>query len=133
MLIGNLGADPEIRATRNGDRVASISLATSETWKDKAGAKQERTEWHRLQVWGKLVDVVEKYLSKGDRIFVRGSIRYGKYEDNEGVTRHTTDIKVFELKMLGSPSGGSSKAAPSRSLDEDFSNDSLAGEDDLPF
>jgi single-strand DNA-binding protein len=108
-LIGNLGADPEVRTTGAGTRVAQFSLATSRSWKDAEGAPQERTEWHRVVVWGPKVEVVEQYLKKGDRAFVEGEIQYRSYEDGEGVTRYVTEINARELLLLG---GGREEAAP---------------------
>jgi single-strand DNA-binding protein len=110
-LIGNLGQDPEIRSTTGGNRVATFSLATSRSWNDQAGAKQEKTEWHKCVVWNskssQLADIVEKYVHKGDKIYVEGRIEYRQWQDKDGQTRYTTEINVRELLMLGSPRGGS--------------------------
>jgi len=104
MLIGNLGADPEVRSTSNGSRVATLSLATSRQWTTQAGEKQEKTEWHRCVVWNAkgsgLADVVEKYLKKGDRVYVEGRIEYRTWQDKEGQKRYTTEINVRDLVML---------------------------------
>ena len=111
MLIGNLGADPEIRSTSNGSRVANFSLATSRQWNTQAGEKQEKTEWHKCVVWsrrdgqGGLVDVVEKYVKKGDRLYIEGQIEYRTYEDKEGQTRYVTEIRVNDLVMLAGRGG----------------------------
>lgn len=107
VLVGNLGADPEVRTTANGGKVATLSLATSRQWKDKAGEKQERTEWHRVVAWnlgarGTLADFVEKYCHKGDKVYVEGSIEYRSWQDREGNTRYTTEINAKELVLLGS-------------------------------
>jgi single-strand DNA-binding protein len=104
-LIGNLGADPEVRSTSNGNRVAQFSLATSRSWTDGDGAQQERTEWHRVVVWGSRVEVVKQYLHKGDRVYVEGEIQYRSYEDGEGVTRYVTDINAREILLLGGRDG----------------------------
>lgn len=133
ILIGNLGADPEVRVTSGGTRVANFSVATSEKWTSKSGEKQEKTEWHRCVAFDKLAEIIEKYLSKGDRVFIRGKIEYGKYDDKEGVTRYTTDIRVFEMKMLGSPGGAKKTESRNDSSLDNFSDNALAGEDDLPF
>ena len=101
ILIGNLGQDPEIRTTGSGQRVGQFSLATTRTWNDQSGQKQEKTEWHRIVVWGRLVDVVERYVKKGDRLYVEGEIQYRQYEDKEGVTKYTTEINLKEMIMLG--------------------------------
>jgi single-strand DNA-binding protein len=106
ILIGNLGQDPEIRTTGGGQRVAQFSLATTRTWNDQSGQKQEKTEWHRMVAWGRLVDVIERYVKKGDRLYVEGEIQYRQYEDKEGVTKYTTEINVREMIMLGSREGG---------------------------
>ena len=113
MLIGNVGSDPEVRSTGSGARVAKLSLATNRTWSDRnTGQQQEKTEWHRLTFFGRIVDVVEQYVKKGDRLYVEGRIEYSQTE-GEGGTRYWTDIVVGEMVMLGSagagaPSGGSS-------------------------
>ncbi len=101
LLIGNLGADPEVRTTGSGIRVAGFSLATSRNWTDAQGQPQERTEWHRIVAWDKLADIAEQYLHKGDRVYVEGEIQYRSYEDKDGVTRYVTEIRVRELVMLG--------------------------------
>jgi single-strand DNA-binding protein len=110
ILIGNVGSDPEVRSVGNGSRVASFSLATGRQWTDAAGAKQEKTEWHKCVVWnnkaGSLADVVEKYVKKGERVYVEGEIEYRQWQDKEGQTRYTTEIKVRELMLLGGRAGG---------------------------
>lgn len=109
MLIGNLGNDPEVRSTTGGNRVATLSLATSRTWNDAGGSKQEKTEWHRCVVWNskasQLADIVEKYVKKGDKIYVEGRIEYRQWQDKEGQTRYSTEINVRELIMLGGGRG----------------------------
>ena len=100
-LIGNLGNDPESRFLPSGGAVTNITVATSESWKDKqTGQQQEKTEWHRLTVWGKLVDVVERYVTKGDRLYVEGRIEYSESE-SDGQKRYWTNVNVFEMVMLG--------------------------------
>lgn len=110
MLIGNLGSDPEVRSTTGGNRVATFSLATSRSWNDASGAKQEKTEWHRCVVWNtktsQLADIVERYVKKGDKLHVEGRIEYRQWQDKDGQTRYSTEINVRELIMLGSPRGG---------------------------
>ena len=110
-LIGNLGNDPEVRSTTGGNRVATFSLATSRSWNNQAGDKQEKTEWHRCVVWNtkgsQLADIVEKYVKKGDKLYVEGRIEYRQWQDKEGQTRYSTEINVRELIMLGSRSGSS--------------------------
>jgi single-strand DNA-binding protein len=110
-LIGNLGADPEVRSTTGGNRVATFSLATSRSWSGPSGDKQEKTEWHRCVVWNSkastLADIVERYLKKGDKIYVEGRIEYRQWQDKENQTRYTTEINVRELIMLSGKAGGS--------------------------
>ena len=110
MLIGNLGNDPEVRSTPGGNRVATLSLATSRSWVDQSGNRQEKTEWHRCVVWNtkgsQLADIVEKYVKKGDKIYVEGRIEYRQWQDKDNQTRYSTEINVRELIMLGGRGGG---------------------------
>ena len=114
-LIGNLGADPEVRSTANGTKVATLSVATSRQWTTPGGERQEKTEWHRVVLWnnqkGGLADIAEKFLHKGDKVYVEGRIEYRTWEDKEGNTRYTTEINARELLML-SGRGGASDDAP---------------------
>jgi single-strand DNA-binding protein len=109
-LIGNVGNDPEVRTTTGGARVAQVSLATTRTWSGANGDKQEKTEWHRLVLWNtkgaNLADIVERYVKKGDRLYVEGRIEYRQWQDREGQTRYTTEINVREMIMLSPRSGG---------------------------
>lgn len=107
ILVGNLGRDPELKYLASGDAVCNFSIATSETWKDKQGEKQEATEWHRVSFFGKLAEVCGQYLKKGSTVYVEGSIRTRKYTDKDGVEKYATDIKGERMQMLGS------KSAPS--------------------
>ena len=112
-LIGNVGQDPEVRTTANGGKVANFSLATSRTWKNANGDVQEKTEWHRVTVWnrgtkGGVADVVEKYVNKGDKLYVSGSIEYRQWQDKENQTRYATEINASEVILLG----GKSTALP---------------------
>jgi single-strand DNA-binding protein len=161
-LIGNVGQDPEIRSTTNGGRVATFSLATSRTWNGPSGDRQEKTEWHRCVVWNAgrgqgaekgmgLADVVEKYVKKGDKLYVEGPIEYRQWQDKENQTRYTTEIRVRELVMLSSRGGGgdfdgdapparASRPAAARSGAgqpggefEDFPAALQDEDDDLPF
>ena len=113
-LIGNLGNDPEVRSTTGGNRVATFSLATSRSWNDASGSKQEKTEWHRCVVWNtkssQLADIVEKYVKKGDKLYVEGRIEYRQWQDKDGQTRYSTEINVRELMMLGGARGGAGGA-----------------------
>ena len=105
-LIGNVGNDPDIRTTAGGTRLAKISLATNRTFQDRNREQQERTEWHHLTFFGRLVDIVEQYVSKGDRLWVEGRIEYSQRQDEQGGTRYYTDIVVNEMIMLGSGGRG---------------------------
>ncbi len=106
ILIGNLGQDPEIRTIPSGARVAQFSVATTRRWNGRDGQQQEKTEWHRIVVWEKLVDIVERWVKKGDRIYVEGEIEYRQYEDKDGVTKYMTEIRAREIILLGSRDGG---------------------------
>lgn len=113
ILIGHVGKDPEVRFTQSGEAVASLSLATSEKWTGKDGQKQERTEWHRLEVWGKTAQVVRDYVKKGDPLCVEGSIRYEEWVDKDGQKRNTTKIRVNNVQLLGSRrDGGGRQSGP---------------------
>ena len=106
MLIGNLGSDPEIRTIPSGARVAQFSVATNRRWNDKNGQQQEKTEWHRIVAWERLVEVIERFVKKGDRIYVEGEIEYRQYQDKDGVTKYTTEIRAREVVLLGSRGDG---------------------------
>ncbi|GLQ90842.1 single-stranded DNA-binding protein [Dyella flagellata] len=107
ILVGNLGADPEVRYTAGGTAIASLSVATSEQWTDKqSGQKQERTEWHRVKLFGRLAEIAGEYLKKGRQVYVEGSLRTDKYTDKQGVERYSTDIIASDLQMLGGMGGG---------------------------
>ena len=112
ILIGNLGRDPEVRYLPSGDAVANITLATTETWKDKAGEKQEQTEWHRVAMFGKTAEIAGEYLKKGSQVYIEGRLQTRKWTDKEGQERYTTEIRADRMQMLGSRSGGSERMAP---------------------
>ena len=150
MLIGNLGADPEVRSTNNGSRVATISLATSRQWTGQAKEKQEKTEWHRVICWNNkgapLADVAEKYMKKGDRVYVEGRIEYRTWEDREKQTRYVTEVIAREVILLSSRGGGegggelarakaTAKVAPEGKAEslETFPEALDEEDDDLPF
>jgi single-strand DNA-binding protein len=155
-LIGNLGSDPEVRSTTGGNRVATSSLATSRSWNDASGNKQEKTEWHRCVVWNtknsQLADIVEKYVKKGDKLYVEGRIEYRQWQDKDNQTRYSTEINVRELIMLGgargsgggdydaesngqsrSRAGATAKAKAGSDDFEDFPGALADEDDDLPF
>lgn len=134
IIVGNLGNDPEVRATTSGSRVATISVATSESWTDKnTGQKQEKTEWHRVVFFNRLAEIVEQYLTKGSQVYVEGQIRTRKWQDSNGIDKYTTEIVAREMQMLGGKGGNQS--AP----DSDFKPSSPVGapdiqfDDDIPF
>lgn len=117
ILIGNLGADPEVRYMPSGDAVANIRIATSETWKDKnTGEKQERTDWHNVVFFGKLAEIVKQYLHKGSKIYVEGKLRTRKWQGQDGQDRYTTEVVVDingTMQMLdGRPGGGAGSSVP---------------------
>mgnify|MGYP001270652851 FL=1 len=119
IIVGNLGRDPEVRYTANGSAVANVTVATSESWKDKqSGERQERTEWHRVVFFGRLAEIAEEYLKKGSQVYIEGSIRTQKWQDKEsGQDRYTTEIVARDMQMLGSRGGDSSGAS-----DDDYSS-----------
>jgi len=156
MLIGNLGADPELRHTQSNDPVVNLRVATNEVWKDAQGAKQERTEWHRVVAFGKLAEQCNQYLKKGRSIWVMGRIQTREWQDKDGATRYTTEIIAREVRFLGGgggaseggeaaapPAGGAQpwgggggQAAPPKQGGGGFSGPSGAypvGDDDIPF
>ncbi len=113
ILIGNLGRDPEIRTTQNGTKVANLNLATSESWRDKSsGERKEKTEWHRVVIFGNLADIAEKYLKKGAKVYVSGSLQTRKWTDQSGAEKYTTEVVLQgfggELTMLDGKGGGGS-------------------------
>ena len=151
-LIGNLGADPEVRTTANGARVATLSVATSRSWSSGSGERQEKTEWHRVVLWNSkfrpLAETAEKDLKKGDKVYIEGRIEYRSWEDRDGNTRYTTEINVQEMIMLSPRGGGGDEGggAPSRRAAKpaaaaesaaesynDFPEALDEEEDDLPF
>ncbi len=106
ILIGNLGKDPEISYTTSGTAIAKTSLATTEKWKDRDGNQKDQTEWHNLVFWGKSAEIANQYLRKGSKVYVEGRIQYRTWEDNNGVKRNFTDIKVNNFQMLSPRSDG---------------------------
>lgn len=128
-LIGNLGGDPELRYLPSGDAVANLSLATTESWRDKAtGEQREATEWHRLTMFGRLAEIAGQYLKKGSQIYVEGSIQTKKYTDKDGIERYATGVKCTVMKMLGSRGEGQQTSSPAAS--NQTVNDL---DDDIPF
>jgi single-strand DNA-binding protein len=105
ILIGNLGRDPETRYMPDGGAITNISIATTETWKDKAGEKQEKTEWHRIAFFGKLAEIAGEYLKKGSQVYVEGRLQTRKWQDKDGNDKYTTEIVADRMQMLGSRAG----------------------------
>lgn len=139
ILVGNLGKDPETRYMANGDAVTNITVATTETWKDKSGEKQERTEWHRCTFYRKLAEIAAEYLHKGSSVYVEGKLETRKWTDKAGVERYTTEIIASDMKMLG---GKPSSESQPRQQEKQFSGGAATGapkagfsdmEDDIPF
>jgi single-strand DNA-binding protein len=138
MLLGNLGADPELRMTSGGQAVLKMRVATAETYLDRNRVKQERTEWHNVVVWGKRAEALGKFLSKGSRIFVEGGLRTTSYEDKDGNKRYRTEIVAQNIILSGGKSeGGSRPRSDSTSSGGGFSDDDYgdAGQDsdEIPF
>jgi single-strand DNA-binding protein len=129
ILIGNLGKDPETRYMPNGDAVTNITIATTETWKDKNGEKQEKTEWHRVTFYRKLAEIAGEYLKKSAPVYVEGRLETRKWTDKAGVERYTTDVIASDMKMLGKKDGGSSQESrPAGGAPDPFDEDQ-----DIPF
>ena len=145
ILIGNLGADPETRAMPSGTTVANLRVATSESWRDKqTGEQQERTEWHRVALFGRLAEIAGEYLRKGSQVYIEGSLRTRKWQDKQGTERYSTEIVGNELQMLGgragaaagSPAGAAVAAGAAPSYSEDSGGGGSRREefdDDIPF
>ena len=105
ILVGNLGRDPETRYMPDGGAITNISIATTATWKDKSGEKQEQTEWHRVAFFGKLAEIAGEYLKKGSQVYVEGKLRTRKWQDKDGVDKYTTEVLADSMQMLGSRQG----------------------------
>jgi len=144
ILVGNLGNDPDVRYTQSGAAVANVSIATSESWKDKTtGEQQDRTEWHRVVFFGRLAEIVSEYLKKGSQIYVEGRLQTRKWQDKEGIDRYTTEIVANEMQMLGGRGGGgggsqdnygsSAGDPPSEKMESATSGGSNDFDDDIPF
>lgn len=141
MIIGRLGQDPDVRYTQSNTAVANMSIATSERYKDKSGEWKETTEWHRVVAWGRTAEICQEYLKKGSLVYIEGPIQTRQWEDKEGQTRYTTEIKALQMTMLDSKKDNAGQAAAppqgkasepvnsSTDLDEKFDD----FEDDLPF
>ncbi len=141
ILLGNLGKDPEVRVFEGGTKKASFSLATGETFLDKSGQRQERTEWHNVVFWGNIVEVIEKYLKKGSQVYIEGRITTRSYDDKDGQKKYITEIVGQSMTLLGGkPAGGENnnpsyqESSSSKESTESVNTSILAdGSDDLPF
>ena len=131
ILIGNLGADPEVRYTPSGRAVANFRIATTENWTNKEGGKEERTEWHRIVAWGRLGEICGEYLHKGKQVYIEGKLQTRSWEDRDGNKRFTTEIVAQTMQMLG-PAGREGRASTS---DEKYPVEEpvTVPEDDIPF
>ncbi len=130
IIIGNLGADPEVRYTQSGTAVATFNVATKERWKGQDGQMQEQTEWHRIVAWGRLAEICGEYLSKGSKVYVEGRIQTRSWDDRDGNKRYTTEIVAKEMKMLD-PKGAT--ASSGGGYDEEPPPPEPRFGDDVPF
>ncbi len=133
ILIGNLGADPEIRYTQSGAAVANLRLATTETWKNKEGEREELTEWHRVVTFGRLAEICGEYLNKGSKVYIEGRIQTRKWDDRDGNTRYTTEIVAREMKMLSPRGAGDQSQGSGYAEEEPPVPNGPPMEDDVPF
>ena len=139
ILLGHLGADPEVRYTQGGTAVANLRIATNESYNDKtSGERVEKTEWHRVVAWGKLAEIVGQYLKKGRQVYIEGSLQTRQYQDQQGNTRYSTEIKANDLVMLGGRGeGGGGAVEGGVGEDTQFApvggDEAPASDDDLPF
>ncbi|MGE0762060.1 MAG: single-stranded DNA-binding protein [Bdellovibrionales bacterium] len=137
ILVGRLGTDPEVKTVSGGNTVARLSLATSETWNDKNGQKQERTEWHRVVVWGKLAELCGRYLSKGRQVYIEGRIQTRQWEDQQGQKRYTTEVVAQTVQFLGAgqaSAGANQQQHDSELPAQDFGPEpSFDAAEEIPF
>ena len=138
ILIGRLGAEPEVRYTQDGTMVTNFRLATNERWKDKSGEKAERTEWHRIVTFGRLAEICGNYLSKGSLVYIEGRVQTRSWEDKDGVKRYTTEIVALNMQMLEAKGQVTNQETESQFLDQTKSGQISPGsesvpEDDVPF
>jgi len=137
ILVGNLGADPELRYTSSGSPVCELRLATNESWTDKQGQKQERTEWHRIIVWGKTGENCSKYLSKGRQVYIEGRLQTRSWDDKDGNKRYTTEIVANDVQFLSSGGGGGARGGSGGGGQEErppAADPGFGGpDDDIPF
>lgn len=142
ILVGNLGRDPEVRNMANGESVCNFSIATTDSWKDKSGQKQERTEWHNIVMYRRLAEIAGEYLKKGTPVYIEGKLQTRKWQDKDGNDRYTTEIIADQMQMLGGRGdGGGQSSAPRQQQQAPRqapsapapSGDDGSGDDDIPF
>jgi single-strand DNA-binding protein len=140
ILVGNLGRDAELRYTPGGAAVATLNLATTEVWNDKSGQKQEKTEWHRIVLWGKQAESLQEYLTKGKQIYVEGRLQTRQWDDKDGNKRYTTEIKADRITLLGGGGGGGGGRSMDRSSSQSHGGGGMdeppmepITDDDIPF
>lgn len=130
MIVGRLGRDPEVRYTPGGQTVCSFSVATDSKWTNKAGEKQEKTEWHRVKAWAKLAEIVAQYLAKGSQVYVEGRLETSEYTDKQGVKKYSTEVIASDVQFLGSKGDGAGRGSGTP-LGSPGAGESL--EDGVPF
>ena len=132
ILLGNLGRDPEVRFTQGGTPVANFTMATTDRWSDPSGEKKEKTEWHRIVVWGKQAEIAGEYLRKGRPVFIEGSLQTREWTDRDGNKRYTTEVRAQRLQLLGRPDDRGA-AAGGPAADETPEPSGEIADDDIPF
>jgi single-strand DNA-binding protein len=133
ILVGNLGKDPEVRYMPNGDAVCNFSIATTDTWKDKAGAKQSRTEWHNIVMYRKLAEIAGEYLKQGAPVYVEGRLQTRKWQTKEGQDRYSTEIIADQMQMLGGKKDGESVTTQRQDTPSNEQNNGFDDFEDAPF
>jgi single-strand DNA-binding protein len=134
ILVGNLGRDPEVRYTSSGTPVANFTMATTERWNDPtSGERKEKTEWHRVVVWGKQAEIAGEYLRKGRQVYVEGSLQTREWTDREGNKRQTTEIRAQRFQMLGRPGGSDTESTPAEPSTAVADSGGSLEDDDIPF
>lgn len=133
ILIGNLGRDPEVRFTQGGTAVANFTMATTERWSDPSGEKKEKTEWHRIVVWGKQAEIAGEYLRKGRPVYIEGSLQTREWVDRDGNKRYTTEVRAQRLQLLGRPDDRGGAGPAGAAPDEVGEPAGGFAEDDIPF
>jgi single-strand DNA-binding protein len=133
ILVGNLGKDAELRYTPGGAAVATLNMATTEVWNDKSGQRQEKTEWHRVVLWGKQAESLQEYLTKGKQIYVEGRLQTRQWDDKDGNKRYTTEIKADRITLLGGGGGGRGGSGGGGGMDRGASQGGGGGHDEPPM